>query len=233
MKRLAEFSRGHIGLVPQTITNTNVTGPYYHAGLGRRVRLWLLGGAMAATKTTKVELLQASDAAGTGAKAITDAEATVTANTLVTVATVALAAVGLADTVTVNGVVFTQAAATDVTAREFLNAAGLVACVNDATYGVEGVFASASGTDVTLIALPTGDAVLTVVGADVGGTVVVATTQYQAYVDVDLALLDHADDFDYVAVKVTTTATSIIGVLLDFYDQRYSPVQKVGASSIV
>ena len=44
---------------------------------------------MAATKTAKLELLQATGRAGSDAKAITDADATITANTSVYKCTVA------------------------------------------------------------------------------------------------------------------------------------------------
>jgi len=61
------------------------------------------------------------------------------------------------DTVTVNGQVFTSAAAEDLAAGEFDNdatdnatATSLAACINDATYGVSGVTAVASGAVVYL-----------------------------------------------------------------------------------
>lgn len=61
------------------------------------------------------------------------------------------------DTVTVNGYVFTSAAAEDLAAREFDNdssdadtATSLAACINDATYGVPGITAVASGATVYL-----------------------------------------------------------------------------------
>lgn len=233
MQRLVEYVKTVIGLVAQAINNTNVTGVYYHVGMGQRVRAWLNGGAMAATKTTKVELLQATTAAGGGAKAITSADATITANTLVTRALVALASVGTGDTVTINGLVFTCGSPTAVATRTFANAAGLETCVEDATYGVPGVKASVASTDVTLYADPAGDTTLTVVGANVGGTVTVSTVEAQAYVDLDVSQLDLANGFEYIAAKVTTTANTVAAVTLDFYDQRFAPTQKVGAAAVV
>lgn len=234
MRRLHEFVKQDLGLVPQAINNTNVTGAYFAMSNYGRLQARLLAGAMAATKTAKIELLQATDSAGTGAKAIgTGISATVTANTLVHKATVALAAAANTDTVTINGTVYTMAAATDATANEFADAAGLVVCVNHATYGVDGVFASASGTDVTLVARPAGDVAITVAGGNVAGTVTVATTEAMAYVDLDVNELDLANDFYYVGVKVTVTANGIFAADVSRYACRRTPTQKVGASGML
>ncbi len=55
------------------------------------------------------------------------------------------------DKLTINGTEFTQAIATDAETHAFQNAAGLVTCVNDATYGLDGVTASAVSDVVTLV----------------------------------------------------------------------------------
>lgn len=55
------------------------------------------------------------------------------------------------DALTINGTVFKKAVATDASAHEFADAAGLVTCINDDTYGLSGVFASAVTTLVTLV----------------------------------------------------------------------------------
>lgn len=232
MERLHNSSQMSIGLVPQALNNSNVTGRYYLCNQGRRLRAWLLGGAMAITKTSKVELLQATDNAGTGAKAITGADATITANALVTEATVDLTSTGAADLVTINGIVFTQGTF-DIPTRVFATAANLVTIINDAQYGVPGVFASAAGAVVTCRAEPAGEVAVTMVGTDVGGTVVVATTKAQAFVDADVGNLDLANDFVYVAAKVTTTANTIVAVALDIYPTRYDKAEAVGAQAII
>mgnify|MGYP001765569486 CR=1 FL=1 len=235
MQRLSDSSQMIVGLPPQALNSTNVTGRYINVEAGRSLRAWLIGGAMAATKTSKLELFQAINSAGGSAKAITSASATITANTLVTEATVALATAANTDIVTINGLAFTMAAATDASAREFADAAGLVTCVNHATYGVPGVAASDSGTDVTLYADQAADApkAITVSKTEVAGTITLATTAAQAYVDLVLGLLDHANGFDHVAAKVTTTANTVVGVVFDFYDRRYVVDQEVGAYAVV
>jgi hypothetical protein len=204
MERINDFAQMCIGLVPQAVNNDNVTGRYYLANKGRRIRAWLLGGAMAATKTSKVELVQAKDKAGTDVKAITGANAEITANQLVTEATIDLTAVANTDVAIVNGGEYTKAAATDASKREFADAAGLVTCINSATYGVPGVFASAADAVVTVRAEPAGEVAITVGKTEVAGTITLATTKAQAFVDVDVGHLDLAADFVYVAAKVTT-----------------------------
>lgn len=236
------ISRRHkvdIGLVSQALNNTNATGRYYHYAMWRRTLAVLIGGAMAATKTTKIELLQATDAAGTGAKAIAGAEATVTANTKVTVATLTLATVLAGQAVTINGVTFTAHANTTTAAsRQFAidgddtaDAAALAGLINDATYGVDGVTATAAAGVITLTATNPGETTITV--TDAAATITVATTQAIAYVELDVAQLDVDNGFEYVAAKVTTTANTVASVCLLRGEGRFSPDQQVGASATV
>lgn len=232
-KRLIEGLKADVGLVGQSIATSNVTGRYFDTRDYRCLLVVLIAGAIAITKTVKVELLQASDAIATGTKVIASANATITGNTLVTVATVDLTIAANTDTVTVNGVTFTMAAATDVTVREFANAAGLVLCVNSATYGATGVLASAAGAVVTLVATDPGEKVITLTRVDVAGTVVVATTEAIAYVELDVSQLDLANDFTHVAAKVTTTGTTICAVGMIRGIPRTTPTQQVGASAVV
>jgi hypothetical protein len=232
-----------VGLVPQALNNTNVTGRYFHMGMWRRLLAVLMVGAMAATKTTKIELLQATDAAGTGAKGIPSdagqvATATVTANVSVTAATLTCATVLAAQAVTINGLTFTAAAAADLPNRKFAVgandtecAASLVLAINHAAAGVPGVKATSALGVVTLVATDPGETVITI--ADPAATITPATTEAQAYVELDGAQLDTANGFEYVAAKVTTTANSVVGVGFIRGEGRYSPDQAVGASAIV
>lgn len=233
MKPMYKRAKIDIGLVAQALNNTNATGKYYGMQMDRKALFILLCGAMAVDKTTKIEILQAKDANGSEAKAIENASATITANTLVTEATIALATAAVTDEVEINGITFTMAAATDETAREFADAAGLVACINHPTYGVPGVIASAESTTVTVKAENPGENLVTVVGNNVAGTVAVATVEALAYVEVDVGSLDHANDFQYIAPKVTTTANTTVAVTLLRGDSRFEPTQQVGASASV
>ncbi|MEN6325795.1 MAG: hypothetical protein ABFD18_06275 [Syntrophomonas sp.] len=241
MKRLNEELKIDIGLVAQALNNSNVTGRYYDVSNYRKVLAVLNAGAMADTKTTKVEILQAKDAAGTDAKGIPstadqDVVATITANTLVTTATLTLATVLAGDKVTINGLVFTAAAAADLPNRVFAqagddtaDAASLVSAINHATAGVPGITATSALGVVTLVADDPGEILITI--TDAAATITPATTQAIAYVEVDVAQMDTNNGFTHLAVKVTTTANTVVSADLLRGDARFTPIQKVGAAA--
>lgn len=246
MKLISESVKQDIGLVSQAINNNNATGKYHSMAKYRRVMAMLDGGAMAATKTTIIELLQGIGAAGGSAKGIPStvgqlATATITANTKVTEMTVTLATFLVDGTITINGLVFTaHVDTTTVANREFsisgndtADAAALVTCINDPTYGVPGVTASNAAGVVTLVSSEPGEVVITVASNPDDGTCVKATVEAQAYVEVDASALDHAGGFTHVAVKVTTTADTVVAAVLARGERRYTPGQAVGASAVV
>ena len=237
MNKNYESLKIDIGLVSQALNDTNAIGKYHHLKDYRSVLAVLSGGAMAKTKTTKLEVYQAKDAAGTSAKLVTGAAGTITANTLVTELTITLATVLNAETITINDLVFT--AHTDTTAaasRQFSiagtdtqDAAELVTCINDPTYGVPGVTASNAGAVITLVSTDPGATLITAASTD--ATFTVATTKAQAYVEVESLTLEA--DFTHVACKVTTTANSNVAAVLLRGDARKGITQKVGASASV
>lgn len=237
MNRLYEEPKLDIGLVGIVLSNTNATGPYYSMKPYRSALAILNGGAMAATKTSKIELLQAKDASGGSSQAITGAEATITANTLVTELTIALATVTAGQTVTIGGLVFTaHATTTTVANREFsiagtdtADAGELATCINDATYGVPGVTATNNAGTLTLASTKPGEALIT--ASTAAGTMTIATTKAQAYVELEGLDLDAG--FNHIAIKVTTTAVSNVSALLLRGDPRYGVTQKVGASAAI
>jgi hypothetical protein len=233
MNGINEALKIDIGVVSQTINNSNATSRYYDMSRYRRALAILNVGAMVASKTAKIEFYQAQDAAGTGAKLMTATAAEITANTNVAVATVDLTSAAATDVVTINGVAFTMAAATTAASRTFSSAAALASDVNDATYGVAGITASATTSVVTLIATDPGEKAITVAGTNGSGTVTVATTQAVAFSEVNVSSMDLANGFTHLAVKATSTATG--GVSVDFIrgDARISPTQFVGASASV
>lgn len=244
MKPLYKRTKKDVALVPQTINNTNVTGKYFDMSGHRKALFTALIGAIAATKTVKLEVLQATDAAGTGAKGIPSdagqtATATVTANTKVTEMTITLANVAAADIVKINGLTFTaHANTTTASSRQFkidgddtADAAALTGLINDATYGVPGVTATSALGVITLKSTMPGETVITV--SDQAATITPATTQALAYVEVDVSSLDITNGYQYLAPKVTSTANGIVGVELSRGDSRFEPVQNVGASASV
>lgn len=197
MNRRYEDSKIDVALVSQALNNTNKTGKYHPLSEFRSALAILSAGAMAVTKTTKLELMQAKNAEAGEAKVLDPAaEALITANVKVTELTVTLATVLNTETVIINGLTFTAHTDTeDKTLRQFdisgndtADAASLVNCINDPGYGVPGVKATSSLGVVTLVADPPGEAVITVTSGD--ATFTIATTKAQAYVDLEGLALD-------------------------------------------
>lgn len=91
MNRRYEDSKIDVGLVSQALNNSNKTGKYHPLGEFRSALAILSGGPMAVTKTTKLEILEAKNAAAGSAQSLADC--TVTANTLVSELTITLATV--------------------------------------------------------------------------------------------------------------------------------------------
>ncbi len=243
MHRFSDEVKVDVGLVSQALNNANATGQYFPMAMWRQIMAILNVGVMAATKTAQIELLQAQDASGTGAKAIPPlpatelATATIAANTNVTGATLTLAAVVATNAVTVNGVTFTAVAVGavgtqfNVGANDTATAANLAAAINAAGLGVT---ATPNATVVTLAATSPGDTLVTVTNP--AATITVATTQALAFIDLDVSQLDTANGFSYVAAKVTTTANTTVAVTLARAMGRYCPInqyQKVGAGAVV
>lgn len=246
--RISEEVKIDIGFVAQALNNTNGTGKYYSMEGYRKALVILSGGAMAATKTTKIELLQAAIALGTGAVGIPTtaaqaALATIAANTKVTEMTVTLATFLVDGVITINGLDFTaHATVTTLADREFSisgtdtdDAVELCLCINDATYGVPGVTASSALGVVTLVATDgkIGETVITVTSVPSDATCVLATLKAQAFVEIDTSQLDKKDDFHFIAVKVTTTADTVVAAVLLRGNARFTPAQKVGASAAI
>ena len=197
-----------------SINNSNTAGSYAYIKRATAILAVLSTGAMAATKTVKLEILQAKDALGTDAEALS-ANALITANTKVKKATVALASTDAGDTVTVTSYAndeelstetFTQGEATSVATKVFSNAAGLVSCING---HIEGVIASASSTNVIVTANEGHTA--TIASTGVGGAITVATNEALAVVEINSGSL--SDGFNYIAPKVTTTANGYSNVV--------------------
>jgi hypothetical protein len=238
MNRLSEEFKIDIGLEAQAMSGTFAIGPFFDMSGSHRALGILNIASMGATETGTIEFLQATDAAGSNAKGIPDddnqkAKATITANTLVTEATIALATVANTDIVEINGISFTKAATTEATERKFADAAGLVTCITDSTYGVPGVTASASGTTVTVKADNPGSEVITLGKTEKVGTITLATTKAQAYVEIENMDLDHENGFTHIAEKISATGSTVVSGTLIRGTMRDPIVQKVGEGTLV
>ena len=210
--RLVDKYRIDVPIVATSVSNTTATGRYAPMAYCKRALFALSVGAMAASKTVKLEIFQGTTEAGGSGEAITSLTATITANTKVKKATVALASVGTGDTVTVTSylggvladtAVFTKGGTS--AALVFADTAGLTAAI---LANIDGVSTATSTTNTIITAL--NDYTVTVVSADVGGTVTVATNE--AIVIVEVEEMDLDSTFFYVAPKVTSTANGYVQV---------------------
>lgn len=240
MRWLTEDAKVDIGMVGQTISNSNITGRYYDMKDYRRALAVLVDGASADTKVSTIAFMQATDGAGSGpAKAVSGATASITSPALVTKATVALSTVLAADTITINGLVFTaHATVTTKALRQFsisgddtADAVELAACINDATYGVPGLTATASTGTITLIVANGYEGGYTITLAQSSTTFTFAQIEALAFVELDASQMDLAGGFRFIAAKITRTGNGIAAVVLLRYRARYTPAQKVGASA--
>lgn len=200
----------------QALNNTNVTGKYFSMKGKRKIVAFLSVLAMAAAKTAKIELVQDKDGDGGDEKAIEGASKTVTANVSVIEATADITSIANTDVITVNGIVFTKAAAEDTDANEFDDGASLASQINS---DVEGVTASFDTNTLTVVA-DDGYAI-TIEKTENAGTITLATVEAGAMVEIDSLDLDSENGFKYVAPKVTTTANatavSVVMISADHY----------------
>lgn len=231
-KLLSEAIKLDLALTPASLNGAG-TGDYYRMDqYGKALFLWETG-AMAAAATSIGQVMQAQDAAGTGAKVITNNAATITANTKVAALTITCATVIATDEVTVNGLTFVAAAAEDLPNRKFAVgandtacAASLVKAINHASAGVPGITATSALGVVTLNVNDPGEVVITASSPD--ATITVATLRAIGYVECDALFLD--DGFTHVALRVTNSAATQTGAVLLRGQGRFSPVQKAAAA---
>ena len=227
-----------IGLKPTSLASTNATGEYVGLADYRKAIAVLQVAGMAAAETAKIEVYQATNAAGGSAALLAGATATITANVLCGSLTLTLGTVLNTHTVVINGTTYLAHTDTTAVATHQFSIAGsdtqdgdeLCLCINDATYGQAGVTASNNAGVVTLTSTVPGAVVITA-AQGVGATITVATLMAEAYVEVDALSLSAG--FTYVATKITTLGTIIAGATLLRGGQKVGIAQKVGASASV
>jgi hypothetical protein len=235
MQRIHERVKIDNGLIGQTINNTNASGPFYKASDFRRAIGVLMCGALAVTKTCKLELMEATDAAGTSATLLTGATATITANVSVSELTIALDTVLNGEAVTINGLVFTgHTNTTTAASRQFsiagdntADAAALAGLINDSVYGVSGVTATAATGTITLKATDPGKTLITATSA--AATYTIATTKALAFVEFDG--LELSAGFTHIGCKITSTGNGGVAAVLLRTEERDVIEQKVAASA--
>ncbi|HUX12711.1 MAG TPA: hypothetical protein VMW87_06760 [Spirochaetia bacterium] len=228
-ERITEREKVDVALVAQALDNTNATGRYFSMDGAGQVAVVMVGGALAATKVTTVKFVEAKDEAGTDAADIAGAAAVVTANAKVVEATIALATVANTDVAVVNGTEFTKAAATDVEAKEFADAAGLAQCINSVF--ADELVATVNATTVT-VRSKSGKDDVTLDKTENAGTITLATTVHVAVVEIKASSLSRDDGFTHIAVNIATTGNSVAAAMLLRGEERISSEQ-IGALTVL
>jgi hypothetical protein len=202
-----------VALKGQIIKNTNETGKYYKAYPHNS---FVLGVTDVLTgKTAKLEILQATDSSGTGAKAIEDydgvkkAESTISGRQKAYELNIEVDSVTNGKTVILKyseeneTVTYTKKAADDIPDKEFKDAAGLVLCIN--AHQGDYLKASASGTDVTVaIKDQERGGHITESGTQEASKLITTSNYAITRVTFNHDCLDSANGFIYIAAKVIT-----------------------------
>lgn len=244
MHRIIDVNKIDVGIAPASIDGV-ATGQYFAMSEFRQALFIAMMKNIAAGETVVLQLLQAQDATGTGSKDITGYSATVTANESVNSVDLTIQSDGAGvhvagQTVTINGLIFTAAAADNPLTREYAvgstgaeSAANLLAKINstDENIGVDGIVGVTNvvttNTVLTLTAEEPGDATITAEASD--ATTIVSTVSAVAYLEVDGAFLDINEGFTHVAIKATTSAAILTSATLVRDGGRFIPVQNVAA----
>lgn len=236
MKLVAEKVKIANAMVPVSVNGTSTTHKFFPMNAYHRVCFHVIGVAasIADAVTMTLQTMQATNSAGTGAKVITNNAATATVPVKVIAANVALANAAAGSVITINGLTFTGAAATDATKREFIasgddaaDCTALISCINHAVYGVPGVTAAeGAGASIDLTVSEPGETTITI--SDESAVFTPIATALEAIVEVDASNLDIAGGFDHIGCLVTTSA-AITCSTTAIFDPRYSPGQQVAA----
>lgn len=254
--KISERLKFDVGLIPQTINNSNVTGAYYDMRGWTKAALVCLDGANVVNKVTKVEFLQATAAAGTGAKVVkqgnsstgTESSASNTAAATkisnVTKATVTLSSAGNGETLTItdtDGTDYVFTAHTNTTtaaSRQFRidgtdaqDATALYGLLTHATYGVPGLsFADDTSGAITITVKDAGEGTFSVATSAVTHFIP-AIVEQLLYTEIDVGDLDLSGGFYYVACKVTKTGNGIVGATLIRQTGDFPPEQAAAAGT--
>jgi len=239
---LSERLKVDTAIVSQSLNGAG-TSVYYNMKKYRKALFITEIGAMAAAATSVMQVMEARDAAATGAQVLTGLTATMTANIGVAEATLTLATVLNTEAVTINGLVFTAHTDTttlalrqfDISGTDTADAVELVLCINDPVYGVPGVTATSAAGVVTLVATEPGEVDITITDA-AAGTITPATIRAIGYVEVDHSMMTKATGavaaYTHLALRVTNSGAMQTGAVLVRGNNRYTPVQTVAGADV-
>jgi hypothetical protein len=256
-QKLSERLKFDVGLIPQTISNSNATGTYFDMRGYVKAAIVCIDGANAINKVTKVEFLQATARAGTGAKVVkqanasagTESSASNTAAaakvTKATVVTIDPTSVLNAETLTVTDpktgteYVFTGHTNTttpadrefDISGTDAQDATALYGLLEHATYGVPNLTTVDDGSGLLTLSAP--DVGTVTVETDAITKFVLATTQQLLYTEIDIGDMDLDGGLYYLACKVTKAGNGIVGAILLRQKADYPPAQHAAVGTVL
>jgi len=235
MIRLAEELKVDTAL--RAIYNvTSLTGPYFSMENYPRALFWVTANGLLTGESFTYSVYEATDDEGSGAS-ILGAAQTVTQGEKVSASKVKCTSVQVGDTLKLQihkllygaldeqtELTFTAAAAESLANRQFNQAStdaacatSLAACINDATYGVDGLFAEVVNTDeVAIRAAEPGEAVFDITElAAAAARLIVTDLQIQAFFEVDTKDLTRDSDYTHVGLRVASVdATTQFSALI-------------------
>lgn len=226
-----------IGLEPQSIISTNVTGPYYNMAEYRECLAVTNIGNITAGGTVATQIRQAATSTGGSAADLTSRVATVAANVKVKALSVTLSGGETGDTITfvVDGTTHTYEGQAgqessgglwSSTGDDTADAVGIVLCANDSTVGFSDKADITSAAAVITVQALDGYYLDSI--AESGSFTTFATTKANSYVWFDS--LEQTNTLPYVAVKVTTASnTGICSTVLIRGKKKGAIDEKVGA----
>lgn len=245
-QKLSQINKLDSAVIASSIDGS-ATGFYFGMQIARKALFIATLGAMAAGDTAVFKVVQAVDSSGTSSKDVADTEITVTGNidSSITKLSIVSAAGGVhvaGQTVTINGLVFTAAAADVPETREYAvgatgadSAANLLAKINseDPAIGISNIIGSSAvvstDTVITLIADEPGEVLINAVASD--STTIVSTASSIAFIEVEASDMDVNNGFSHLAIDITTSTAIDTGVALVRDHSRYNPEQFVAASA--
>jgi len=237
MKKLEESVKVDVALKPVSLASGTSTGAYFPMKKWGRAIFVVTAAAMAKAKTVAAQVMQATDALGTGAKVITNALATIVSPTKATEVTVTATTVVDGNVITIASLKRTQIftcedTTPDASAGEFASGADDTAAMANLATVINLLMpelrAVGAVNVLTLTSREPGEQVISVSAET--GTMVPAVVEAVAYVEVEEGFLDHENDFDHVAIKVTTDATIVVGADCVRGEGKFSPTQAVAAA---
>jgi hypothetical protein len=243
-QRMSDDEKTDCALVPTSLVTTNLTGPYFNMTAATWAEFYLVYGPLVTTGTVQIDILQAVDVIGTSAAILAKTTTITNATEITHVAAmkkITLATFAAAATITVTAyaknaaavapnypVTYTaQAGATNIPLRQFqvvgvdaTDAGELLKCLNDPTYGTIGIYWT------NVAGVCTGQAIddsltFTITCSVDDATDVRTQPQGMLIVRVDKAALTAG--YNYIAAKVTTTATVVCAVVLTRHGPGFSP----------